>query len=218
MSTEFNVNLFKIFVLITLEVNSKIIYDKETKHTLLIVHIIIDPVKQFLSLLLHRSTENSKDNLWPKVHDWQLLKAKNFVYDSFYCSILTREVFGALNCELILQPFTVLKLPLCSEPLFLYRYTIISAFIFKRKKKEIITVSKPPIGLISVDQLSHCLGLGIYNSEQNFLFCLYFLICLIIHTNHKIYRKESNNNNNNDDDDNNNNNNNNFLIIIKQNN
>ena len=36
MSTEFNVNLFKIFVLITLEVNSKMIYDKETKQTLLI--------------------------------------------------------------------------------------------------------------------------------------------------------------------------------------
>ena len=49
-------------------------------------------------MLLHRTTENSKDNLWPKLHDCQLLKAKN-VYDSFYCSILTREAFGALNCE-----------------------------------------------------------------------------------------------------------------------
>ena len=76
MSTEFNVNLFKIFVLITLEVNSKVIYDKETKHTFDHVHIIIDRVKQFLSLFLHRTTKNSKDNLWPKVHDCQLLKAK----------------------------------------------------------------------------------------------------------------------------------------------
>ena len=138
-------------------------------------------MKQFLSLLLHRTTENPKDNLWPKLHDCQLLNARNFVYDSFYCSILTREVFGALKCELNPQPFTVLKLPLYSEPLFLFRYTIFSVCIFIRKKKEIITVSKPPIGPISVDQLSHCLGLGIYNSEQNFLFCLYFLICLTNH-------------------------------------
>ena len=41
MSTEFNVNLFKIFVLITLEVNSKVIYDKETKHTLLITFTLL---------------------------------------------------------------------------------------------------------------------------------------------------------------------------------
>ena len=139
-----------------------------------------------------------------------VVEGKNFVYDSFYCSILTGEVLGALKCELSLQPFTVLKLPLCSQPLFLFRYTIFSVCIFIRKKIEIITASKPPKGLVSVDQLSHCLGLGIYNSEQNFLFCLNFLICLIIHIDHKIYRKESNNNNNN--------NNNNFIIIRKQNN
>ena len=130
--------------------------------------------------------------------------------DSFYCSILIREVFGALKCELNLEPFTVLKLPLCSEPLFLFRYTIFPVCIFIRKKRN-YKLSKPPIGLISVDRLSHCLGFGIYNSEQNFLFCLYFLICLIIHINRKTYTKESNNNNNN-------NNNNNFIIIIKQNN
>ena len=41
MSTEFNVNLFRIFVLITLEVNSKVIYDKETKHTLLITFTLL---------------------------------------------------------------------------------------------------------------------------------------------------------------------------------
>ena len=35
------------------------------------------------------------------------MKAKN-VYDSFYYSILTREAFGALNCEFNLQTFTVL--------------------------------------------------------------------------------------------------------------
>ena len=92
MSTEFNVSPFKIFVLITLEV-------KETKHTLLITFtLLLIGWSNFLSLLLHRPTENSKDNLWPKLHDCQLLKAKN-VYDSFYCSILTREAFGALNCE-----------------------------------------------------------------------------------------------------------------------
>ena len=43
-------------------------------------------------------TENSKDNLWPKLHDCQLLKVKN-INDSFYCRILTREALGALNCE-----------------------------------------------------------------------------------------------------------------------
>ena len=94
MSTEFNVNLFKIFVLITLEVNSKIIYDKETKQTLLITFtlLLIGPEAISFIVVTHRTTENSKDNLWPKVHDCQLLKAKNFVYDSFYCSILTRQL------------------------------------------------------------------------------------------------------------------------------
>ena len=41
MSTEFNVSPFKIFGLITLEVNSKIIYDKETKHTLMITFTLL---------------------------------------------------------------------------------------------------------------------------------------------------------------------------------
>ena len=47
----------------------------------------------------------------------KLLTAKSTVYDSFRCSSLTSEAFGALNCELNLQPFTVLKLPLSSGTL-----------------------------------------------------------------------------------------------------
>ena len=71
MSTEFNVSPFKIFVLITLEVNSKIIYDKETKHTLLITFtsLLIGPEAISVIVVTHRTTENSIDNVWPKLHD-----------------------------------------------------------------------------------------------------------------------------------------------------
>ena len=79
------------------------------------VHIIINRVKRFLSFLLRRTTENSKRK--KNLNDCKLLAAKSAVYDSFYCSILTREAFGAVNCELNLQPFTVLKLPLSSGTL-----------------------------------------------------------------------------------------------------
>lgn len=65
------------------------------------VHIIINRVKRFLSFLLRRTTENSKKKT---LNDCKLLTAKS----SVYCSILTREAFGALNCKLNLQPITVL--------------------------------------------------------------------------------------------------------------
>lgn len=74
------------------------------------VHIIIIRVKRFLSFLLRRTNENSKKK--KTLHVCKLLTAKSTVYDSFYCSIVTREAFAALNCELNLQPITVLKLPL----------------------------------------------------------------------------------------------------------
>ena len=78
------------------------------------VHIIIIRVKRFLSFLLSRTNENSKKKT---LNDCKLLTAKSTVYDSFYRSILTGEAFGALNCELNLQPITVLKLPLSSGTL-----------------------------------------------------------------------------------------------------
>lgn len=78
------------------------------------VHIIIIRVKRFLSFLLRRTNENSKKKT---LNVCKLLTAKSTVYDSFYCSIVTREAFGALNCELNLQPITVLKLPLSSGTL-----------------------------------------------------------------------------------------------------
>lgn len=77
-------------------------------------HIIINRVKRFLLFLLRRTTENSKKK---NLDDCKLLAAKSAVYDSFYCSILTREALGALNCEFNLQPSSVLKLPLSSGTL-----------------------------------------------------------------------------------------------------
>ena len=69
------------------------------------VHILVNRVKRFLSFLLRRTTENSKKKKKKTLNDCKLLTAKSAVYDSFYCSILTREAFGALNCELNnLQP------------------------------------------------------------------------------------------------------------------
>ena len=81
------------------------------------VHIVINRVKRFLSFLLRRTNENSKKKKKKTLNDCKLLTAKSAVYDSFYCNILTREAFGALNCELNLQSFTVLKLPLSSGTL-----------------------------------------------------------------------------------------------------
>lgn len=81
------------------------------------VHFIINPAQRFLSFLLRRTNENSKKKKKKTLNVCKLLTAKSTVYDSFYCSIVTREAFGALNCELNLQPFTVLKLPLSSGTL-----------------------------------------------------------------------------------------------------
>ena len=81
------------------------------------VHFIINPVQRFLSFLLRRTNENSKKKKKKTLNVSKLLTAKSTVYDSFYCSIVTREAFGTLNCELNLQPFTVLKLPLSSGTL-----------------------------------------------------------------------------------------------------
>ena len=89
--------------------------------------------------------------------------------------------------------------PWAYGPLFLYRYTIFSVCIFikdkknrktKRKKKKKKTVTPSSHRSISVDQLSYCLGLRIYNFEQNLI--LYTLDAYMYISTNKYIKDEHN--------------------------
>ena len=119
------------------------------------VHIIINRVKRFLSFLLRRTNENSKKkkNKKKTLNDCKLLTAKSTVYDSFYCSILTRESFWVHSTvNSIFNLLLFWNCPWAQGPLFLYRYTVFSVFIFikditnrktkgKKKKKKQKTIT-----------------------------------------------------------------------------
>ena len=87
--------------------------------------------------------------------------------------------------------------PWAQGPLFLYRYTIFSVCIFikdiknrktKRKKKKTVTPSSHRS--ISVDQLSYCLDLRIYNFEQNLI--LYTLNAYMYNSTNQYIKDEHN--------------------------
>ena len=65
-----------------------------------------------------------------------MLAAKSAVYDSFYCSILTGEAFGALNCELNLQPFSVFRTSYQLNITISYWYYCKNTYLFFPKKLE----------------------------------------------------------------------------------